>query len=134
MCGDPQALIWAKKIVFGAFLGSQSCLILKITVFANLKIAILGYLEAIFWGKLSKIKKYFERWHFWAFLSIFKAKKRKKRISRINASNKKIPMFEGTFRVLRGIQGVWFFANMCRITYSWNAYLTIFLLDYYFLK
>ena len=35
-------------------------------------------------------------------------------------------MFKGTFRVLRGIQGVWFFANMCRITYSWNAYLTIF--------
>ena len=48
MCGDPQALIWAKKIGFGAFLGSQSCLILKITVFANLKIAILGYLEAFF--------------------------------------------------------------------------------------
>ena len=66
------------------------------------------------------------RWHFWAFLSIFKAKKRKKRISRINTSNKKIPMFEGTFRVLRGIQGVWFFANKCRITYSWNAYLTFF--------
>ena len=41
MCGDPQALIWAKKIGFGAFLGSQSCPILKITVFANLKISIL---------------------------------------------------------------------------------------------
>ena len=37
MCGDPQALIWAKKIGFGAFLGSQSCQILKITVFANLE-------------------------------------------------------------------------------------------------
>ena len=49
MCGDPQALIWAKKIGFGAFLGSQSCQILKITVFANLKIAILGYLEAFLW-------------------------------------------------------------------------------------
>ena len=51
ICGDPQALIWAKKIDFGAFLGSQSCLILKITVFANLKIVILGYLEAFFGGK-----------------------------------------------------------------------------------
>ena len=51
MCGDPQALIWAKKIGFEAFLGSQSCPILKITVFANLKIAILGYLEAFFGGK-----------------------------------------------------------------------------------
>ena len=71
----------------------------------------------------------FER--FWAFLE---PKNEKKRISRINASNKKIPMFEGTFKVLRGIQGVWFFANMCRITYSWNAHLTIFLSDYYFLK
>ena len=55
MCGDPQALIWAKKIGFGAFLGSQSCQILKITVFANLKIAILGYLEAFF-GDKSKNK------------------------------------------------------------------------------
>ena len=43
---------------------------------------------------------------FLSVLSIFKAKKRKKRISRINASNKKILMFEGTFRVLRGIQEV----------------------------
>ena len=51
ICGDPQAFIWAKKIDFGAFLGSQSCLILKITVFANLKIVILGYLEAFFGGK-----------------------------------------------------------------------------------
>ena len=51
MCGDPQALIWANKNGFGAFLGSQSCPILKITVFANLKIAILGYLEAFFGGK-----------------------------------------------------------------------------------
>ena len=51
MCGDPQALIWAKKTGFGVFLGSQSCLILKITVFANLKIAILGYLEAFLGGK-----------------------------------------------------------------------------------
>ena len=68
MCGDPQALIWAKKIGFGAFLGSQSCQILKITVFVNLKIAILGYLEA-FLGvfmkqKLLKIEKYQIRWHF----------------------------------------------------------------------
>ena len=48
MCGDPQALIWAKEISFGAFLGSQSSPILKITIFANLKITILGYLEAFF--------------------------------------------------------------------------------------
>jgi len=40
-----------KKIGFGAFLGSQSSLILKITIFANLKIAILGYLEAFLGGK-----------------------------------------------------------------------------------
>ena len=52
MCGDPQALIWAKIIGFGAFLGSQSCPILKIIVFANPKFAILGYLEAFFVGKL----------------------------------------------------------------------------------
>ena len=68
MCGDPQSLIWAKKIGFGAFLGSQSCSILKITVFTNLKIAILGYLEAFFGGKskqtLSKVKKYLGRGHF----------------------------------------------------------------------
>ena len=51
MCGDPQALIWAKKIGFGAFLGSQSCPILKIKIFMNLNIAILGYLEALFGGK-----------------------------------------------------------------------------------
>ena len=51
MCGDPQSLIWAKKIGFGAFLGSQSCSILKIMVFANLRIAILGYLEGFFGGK-----------------------------------------------------------------------------------
>jgi len=47
MCDDPQALIWAKKW-FGAFLGSQSSPILKITIFANLKISILGYLDAFF--------------------------------------------------------------------------------------
>ena len=51
MCGDPQALIWANKNGFGAFLGSQSCAILKIMVFANLKNAILGYLEAFLGGK-----------------------------------------------------------------------------------
>ena len=46
MCGDPKALIWAKKVGFGAFLGFQSSPILKITIFVNLKIANLGYLEA----------------------------------------------------------------------------------------
>ena len=51
MCGDPQALIWAKNIGFGAFFGSQSSPILKITIFANLKIAILGYLESFFGDK-----------------------------------------------------------------------------------
>ena len=51
-------------------------------------------------------------------------KKLKKRISRIKANNKKSPMFEGTFKVLRGIQGVWFFANLCRIIYRRNAYLS----------
>ena len=51
MCADPQALIWAKKIGFETFLGSQSCPILKITVFANIKIAILGYLEAFLGDK-----------------------------------------------------------------------------------
>jgi len=51
MCGDPQALIWAKKNGFGSFLGSQSSPILKITIFANLRNAILGYLEAFFGGK-----------------------------------------------------------------------------------
>ena len=51
MCGHPQALIWAKKIGFRAFLGFQSSLILKITIFANLKIAILGYLVAFSLGK-----------------------------------------------------------------------------------
>ena len=54
MSGDPQALIWAKIIGFGAFLGSQSSPILKITISANLKIAILGYLEAFFEPKKEK--------------------------------------------------------------------------------
>ena len=51
MCGDPQALIWAKIIGFGGILGSKSSPILKITKYANLKIAILGYLEAFLGGK-----------------------------------------------------------------------------------
>ena len=70
MCGDPKALIWAKKNGFGAFLGSQSCLILKITVFANLKIAILGYLEAFFGGK-SKVVYNQKVPGKMAFLSVF---------------------------------------------------------------
>ena len=38
MSGDPQALIWAKKIGFGLFLGAQNSLISKIAIFANFKV------------------------------------------------------------------------------------------------
>ena len=48
ICVVTPKLWFGQKIGFWAFLGSLSSPIMKITIFTNLKIVILGYLEAFF--------------------------------------------------------------------------------------